>query len=245
MTWVAAAIGGSAVLGYLSSENAASAQENAAAQSSGVQRDIFNRQVELAAPFREAGLTAQNRMLDLLGLSDRTGAAGYGSLNKPFGMEQFQTDPGYAFRMSEGLKALERSRAAAGGLLSGGAGKALEKYGQDLASQEYGNAFNRYQVERANQLNPLQSLTGAGQSQANVLGQQAGQYGANVGQNIMAAGGARGSAYIGGANAVAQGVGQYLNYNQNQNLLNAFYGNRMNSVPNYGWGTGNVGTFGE
>jgi len=67
------------------------------------------------------------------------------------GTEQFnfQADPGYGFRMSEGLKALERSAAARGGLVSGGAGKALQRYGQDLASQEYGNAFQRFQQDRA------------------------------------------------------------------------------------------------
>jgi hypothetical protein len=67
------------------------------------------------------------------------------------GTEQFnfEADPGYGFRLSEGLKALERSAAARGGLMSGGAGKALQRYGQDLASQEYGNAFQRFQQDRA------------------------------------------------------------------------------------------------
>ena len=61
----------------------------------------------------------------------------------------FQADPGYGFRLSEGMKALERSAAARGGLMSGGTGKALQRYGQDLASQEYGNAFQRFQQDRA------------------------------------------------------------------------------------------------
>ena len=61
----------------------------------------------------------------------------------------FQADPGYGFRLSEGMKALERSAAARGGLMSGGTGKALQRYGQDLASQEYGNAFQRFQQARA------------------------------------------------------------------------------------------------
>jgi hypothetical protein len=60
-----------------------------------------------------------------------------------FRAEDLQADPGYGFRLSEGLKALERSAAARGGLLSGGTGKALTRYGQDMASQEFGNAFNR------------------------------------------------------------------------------------------------------
>jgi hypothetical protein len=60
-----------------------------------------------------------------------------------FRAEDLQTDPGYGFRLSEGLKALERSAAARGGLLSGGTGKALTRYGQEMGSQEFGNAFNR------------------------------------------------------------------------------------------------------
>src|SRR5574343_22292 len=57
-------------------------------------------------------------------------------------------DPGYAFRMSEGLKALDRTAAARGGLISGSALKAASRYGQDMASQEYQNAFNRYNQNR-------------------------------------------------------------------------------------------------
>lgn len=65
-----------------------------------------------------------------------------------FTMEKFQQDPGYAFRMSEGLKALDRTAAARGGLISGSAMKGAMRYGQDMASQEYQNAFNRYNANR-------------------------------------------------------------------------------------------------
>lgn len=65
-----------------------------------------------------------------------------------FTLEKFQQDPGYAFRMSEGLKALDRTAAARGGLISGSALKAASRYGQDMASQEYQNAFNRYNQNR-------------------------------------------------------------------------------------------------
>ena len=65
-----------------------------------------------------------------------------------FTMESFQQDPGYAFRLSEGLKALDRTAAARGGLISGSAMKGAMRYGQDMASQEYQNAFNRYNQNR-------------------------------------------------------------------------------------------------
>ena len=127
-------------------------------------------------------------------------------------MDQFQQDPGYAFRQAEGMKALERSAAARGNLLSGSTMKGIQRFGQDLASQEYQNAFNRYQVERAARLNPLQSLMGSGQSSANVLTGAAGQLGQGLAQSELAAGQARASGYVGAANALNQAIGGVTNY---------------------------------
>jgi hypothetical protein len=131
----------------------------------------------------------------------------FGSLARPFGTEQFQADPGYAFRQAEGMKALERSAAARGGLLSGGTLKGIQRFGQDLASQEYGNAFNRYQIERSARLNPLQSLMGSGQSAANTMTSSIGQSGQNQQANIMNVGQARASGYVGQANALGGALG--------------------------------------
>jgi hypothetical protein len=57
---------------------------------------------------------------------------------------KWETDPGYLFRLSEGQKVLENSAAARGGLLSGQTGKALQQYGQNFASNEFGNIYDRY-----------------------------------------------------------------------------------------------------
>ncbi len=54
-----------------------------------------------------------------------------------------QNDPGYKARMALGQEAIEGSAAARGGILSGGTLKALDRYAQDYASNEYGNVFNR------------------------------------------------------------------------------------------------------
>ena len=88
---------------------AADAQVEAADRAANAQREMFERQVELQAPFREAGLTAQNRILSLLGIGGEPTAAGYGRYARDFSMADFEGDPGYGFRMSEGMKALERS----------------------------------------------------------------------------------------------------------------------------------------
>jgi hypothetical protein len=155
----------------------------------------------------------------------------FGSLAKPFGMEQFQQDPGYAFRQAEGMKALERSAAARGGLLSGGTLKGIQRFGQDLASQEYGNAFNRYQVERSARLNPLQSLMGSGQSAANLTASAAGQMGQNVANSQINAGQARASGYIGVGNAINQGIGAIGGYFANQPLQNAMIDYYKSGAP--------------
>lgn len=206
---IPAAILGSSLLGASSARSAAKSQERAAAESTAAQERMFNKQIELQEPFRKVGV---NALPDLVAASKYT----------PFTMQQFQADPGYAFRMQEGLKALDRSAAARGGLLSGATLRGAQRYGQDLGSQEYTNAFNRYQIENAARLNPLQSLTGMGMTSANTLTNAAGQLGQNIGANMINAGNARASSYMGTANALAGGLGQYLNYSQGQDLLDAY-----------------------
>jgi hypothetical protein len=221
---------------------AADTQADAARYAAEVQRDIFKKQTELQAPFREAGLTAQNKLLEYLGL--KPGVSG--KYAGDFGMRDFQADPGYAFRMSEGLKGLDRQAAARGGLISGAALKGAQRFGQDLGSQEYMNAFNRYQTNRANQLNPLQSLMGAGQTSANTLSSAAGQYGQNVGELSLQGANARASGYVGSANAWNQALGGVTNAMNQYNMMQAI--NRP-QVPgaSYGFssapGTTGVGAF--
>jgi hypothetical protein len=218
-----AAIIGSSLFGSNSAKKAAQIQADAANRAADLQMKQFERQVELQEPWRQAGITALNKLTPL--------ATEY----TPFGMEQFQQDPGYAFRMQEGMKALERSAAARGGLLSGGMLRGAQRYGQDLASQEYMNAFNRYQAERNARLNPLQSLAGVGQTATNQLGQAGQAMASNVGQAMGAAAQARASGYVGGANALAQGLGTYLNYQQGQNYLNARFPQQAAPITDYSY----------
>ena len=197
-------------------ENAAKMQANAAQQAANIgsqtsraqmdlARDIFAQQTALNEPFRQGGVNALNRMQDLLGLSGNRRAPGYGSLSKNFTMADFQADPGYAFRMSEGLKALDRQAAARGGLISGAALKASQGYGQDLASQEYMNAFNRFQTNRTNLLNPLQAIAGTGQTATNTLSQAGQNMGTNVANYMGNAGQAQAGAVTSAADARASG----------------------------------------
>ena len=201
------------------SKSAANTQAASADYAAQLQNDQFNRQVELQAPFREAGLTAQNKLLDYMGLSAGAG----GKYAKDFSMADYQADPGYAFRLSEGMKGLNATAAARGGLISGNALRAATQYGQDMGSQEYQNAYNRYQTNRSNQLNPLQSLMGSGQTATNTLGTAGQNYANQAGEAYMGAGNARASGYVGSANAWQNALGGATNMYNQQNMLNRFF----------------------
>jgi len=215
LAWMAAATIGAGLLGASSARSAANTQAEATQAAQDAQERMFNKQVELQEPFRQAGIGALNKLIPL---TDYT----------KFGMDQFTQDPGYAFRLSEGMKALDRTAAARGGLLSGATLKGAQRYGQDLASQEYTNAFNRYQIERNAQLNPLQSLAGVGQTATGALTNAAQQFGAQTGQNLQDIGTARASGYLGGSNALSSALGQagqMYQYGQRTNALAGMYGN--------------------
>lgn len=190
-----------------------------------LQNDQYTQTRKDWAPWRDAGETA----LGKLGTFETD--------NPAFGMSQFQQDPGYSFRLSEGVKALQNSAAARGGLLSGNTLKGVQDYGQQAASQEYNNAFNRYQTERGQRLNHLQSLAGVGQTAVQQVG-QAGQNYANQagsayisGANAMAQGqtgaaNANASGWMGGANALNNAISGGINYMQGQDMVNALRGGR-------------------
>jgi len=193
------------------SRRAADAQVQSAAEASRIQREMFDRQVQLQEPFRQGGLAGQNRLMELLGIGGNASVGDYGRDARDFSMNDFEVDPGYGFRLAEGNKALERSAAARGMMLSGSMLKGAQRFGQDMASNEYQNAFNRFQTNRSSRLNPLMGLAGAGQTATNMLSGAAGQLGTQLGENAMGAGNARASGYIGSANAYTNAVNQMNN----------------------------------
>lgn len=146
----------------------------------------------------------------------------FGSLNHDFSLADFSADPGYAFRQSEGQKALERSAAARGSVLGGGTLKALSRYGQDFASNEYTNAFNRYQVNRTNKINPLLSLSNMGQVSAGQVSQAGSNTANGVASSIYTgatdAANARASGYASTANGINSGINSINNLSLLRNL---------------------------
>jgi hypothetical protein len=196
----AVSIGGGAALGlggsYLQSQamgKAAHEQAEAARYAADLQKQMYDQQRSDTQPWREAGGKA---------LSDLANP----DFQRDFQASDMQTDPGYQFRMQEGQKALERSAAAKGGLQSGGTLKSVAQYGQDMASNEFQNAYSRFNSDRDRRFNRLSSIAGVGQTANTQMG-QAGQNYANAAGNIsMSNANAQGAATIGQANAWANGL---------------------------------------
>ena len=255
--WVAgAAIVGGGIAAY-GANKAANTQANAAREAGAVQSDVADRQLALQReqfdkstelqtrryeegvqrqqPFLTAGTNALARMQ----AGEFTQPAAFNA-NDPryaqpgafsFGKNDFEADPGYAFRLSEGQKALERTAAARGGLISGPALKAASRYSGDLASQEYQNAYQRAltgygtQVDRSNTAfsrgltgynadvaradtgyNRLANMAGVGQTTTQQLNAAGANY-ANTASNTLGNyGTAAGNAITGAGNASAAGT---------------------------------------
>ena len=214
MSWIATAVIGSAVVGSSALRSASKGQEKAAEGAQQLSSDQFDKQTELQEPFRQAGITSQNRLMSLLGLGEDKSAPDFGKYGRDFSMDDFQADPGYMFRLSEGTKAMDRSAAARGGLQSGGALRAAQRFGQDAASQEFTNAFNRFQVNRSNQIQPLQGFMSGGQSATNTIGNDRRDFVNNTTGAMFGGANARGSGYVGVANQFNNSLGQYLNHQQ-------------------------------
>lgn len=227
-----------AAIGANAASDAAETQGAAADRANQTQLQMFNQQRADQEPWRRAGVSA---------LSD----LGNADFKRDFTAADFQKDPGYDFRMAEGQKALERSAAARGGLQSGGTLRGLARYGQDYASNEYNNAYTRFNADRDRRFNRLSSIAGLGQT-ANAQNAASGQnYANNYGANTMGAANARGAAGIAGANAwggALSGIGNNaMNANWMSQSQNAQDSNFMSGIGNGGGYSGGrtFGLFGR
>lgn len=164
-------------------EKALSAQQRSADAANQTMRGIYEQQRADQEPWRQSGMKA------LAGLEGNNF------------MQDWQKDPGYQFRMNEGMKAINANASARGGLNSGATLKALTRYGQDYASSEYDKAYNR-------NYNRLSSLAGFGNNATNMNNQNAGAYGQSVAGNQIGMGNAAASNQIAQSNRMGQFLGQ-------------------------------------
>jgi len=327
MSGIATAIGGSALLGYLGSQQAAGQQASAAGNANATQWNMYNQNQSNLAPWLQSGGAANSQLAYLMGLPGygpqlgsmgmagqyqpegrvsrlQPGTAGgqisgsgfsplqltndqqsawassgydpsmlasfqsawdqgqgslgsamaggqaggtnqynpamgaYGSLSTPFSATNFQTDPGYQFRLGEGTKALERSAAARGMGLSGAQSKALANYNQNFASNEYNNVYNRYNNDQNNLYNRLSGMSGTGLSAGNAIAGVGSNTANQVSNNQMNLGAGQSASTLAGYNSLGGGLNQWANMtNWNNNNPWTGYGSQMNP-SNSGWGFG-------
>lgn len=171
----------------------------------------------------------------------------------PFTAADFTVDPGYQFRQDQQRKALTAAASAQGGFGSGKYLKDAMTYSGDLASQEYGAAYGRYNTDQTNQynrtvndqtnmFNRLAAVSGIGQTSANTLTGAAGTLGGQIGSNIIGAGNAVAAGQVGSANALNGAVGQGISMYQTNQLLNRFPITGYGGVP-YSPGVASFGDY--
>lgn len=177
----ALALGGAQVVGGLlgkkGKKKAAKAQAAAAAEAARLQAQRYAEAQAAYAPYMQAGLPGLNN-LTRLAQGDQSA---------------FTADPGYQFRLGQGLQSLDRQAAARSGRISGAAMKAAQRYGQDFASNEYGNVWNRNLQLAGIGQNAVSGLAGLGQASANAQGNA-----------IMGQGAAKAAGYEGAYGALGQ-----------------------------------------
>lgn len=251
--WVAGATVVSGVLGSNAAENAAETQAQAQRDSAAMQKAQFDLQNKQQTGFRAAGGQALGQIGALgsgtYGIYDAEGnqtgtGTGSGYLTKQFTPEDFAAgiDPGYAFRLKQGQEQAMRQANLGGGALSGNALAGLQDYTQGQASQEYGNAFNRFQTQRGNIYNTLASIAGLGQTSLGQTGQAGSAAGANIGQAISNAGSAQAAGQVGSANAISGGIQGAANQYYLSNLLKTQSGGNQGFTDSGGWSSGGNNT---
>lgn len=242
----AAAAIGSAALSASASKKAAKTQAESADEAVALQREQWLQAREDIAPWREAGAWALPQLQQMIRRGMGAPFRGPAPLDpRRFAFtaptaETMQRDPGYQFRVAEGMRALEGSAAARGGLLSGGAMRGAMELGQNLGSQEYGNVYqralgenqlrygraltgNQEQYNRAltawqarqgmnqAQYNRLAGLANVGQQSSEYLGRLGANYANQAGDLLTSQGAALAAGQLGAANAWGSALNQGAN----------------------------------
>jgi hypothetical protein len=205
MTWIAAGTAATGLVSsYIGSRSAsrASRQQQAAAEAARRQQaELYGRTAETFEPYTRVGSRASNLLL--AGLGNGTD----GDLTRRFSLADFEKEPGYDFRMQEGQRGVEGSAAARGNVLSGAAQKALMKYGQNFASNEYGKAYDRYSADQDNRFQRIFGTAGLGLNATNNLATATTNFGNQSSGLITGSGNAQAAGSIGTGNALNDGLG--------------------------------------
>jgi len=235
--WVAGAavVGGiaSSAIGSSAAQSAASQQAGAARNAQDISQNEFNTITQQENPFVQSGYGSQEQLNYLLGIgqpgtpssggivgsggalgapgtpgtASSSTAGGYGSLLKPFDMNDFeQLSPAYNFQKQQGTQGVLNADASGSGSMSGSALKDLTNYNQNLANTSFNNAFNQYQTQQGNIFSRLSGVANLGQNAAANTGQQGTALAGQAAQSATNIGTANAAGTIGSANAITGGI---------------------------------------
>lgn len=226
----AGAIAGSGVLSagasLFGANQAASAQKKAAQIASATQLQMYNQTRSDLGPYRELGAYAGDQLRNRLT-----------ELTAPItmGQAELEATPGYAFTLSQGLKAGQNSAAARGLGLSGAAIKAATGYAAGLADQTYMNQFNVANTNQSNAFNRLLAATQLGQGAAAQTAAAGTTTGQGIANNMIQSGNAQAGAAMAGANAVGSAANNFGNYYAFAPILNQVLQNRLTNATGGGY----------
>lgn len=220
---------GGAIMGKGAAKKAAAAKQNAIAGASDIvskgnidanQRveEGFQDSATALSPYAALGSGSLGKLAYGLGFDvpgmDTSGME-RGSLLDNFSADKFKKDPGYEFALSQGNRGIENAAASKGNVLSGSTLKALSKFNQDLANNQYGASYERYNTDRKTQYDMLLGGVGVGQTAVNT----AGAFRQNASQiqsgNIMDTSLNQAGLKLQSGNVAAQGILQRNQYLQN------------------------------
>lgn len=214
---IAIPAGASLLGGLISSQGqqaAASTSSDAANRAIELQDRQLAQELALRQPWQQAGTNA---------LAQMQGGAFAQPAAFKFGAGDLVLDPGYEYRLAESEKALKRRQAVGGNLFSGGALTAAARNAQDMASQEFGNAYNRaltgYNTNVARSdtgYNRLAAMAGLGQTATNQAATAGQNYATNAGNLMGQAGQATAAGQLGMGNTFNNALGTMASGYQNQ-----------------------------
>lgn len=223
--FTAALVGGGLSLagglfGADAAKKAGRAQAQAAEHAANLQHEQYLQTREDFTPWREAGVRSLSQLEQRLP-----------ELTKRFTMADFELDPGYQFRLSEGEKAIQRAAAARGMSLSPASLQELLRYNQGLSSGAFTDSYNRFTQDQGNIYNRLAGLSGTGQTAAQQLGSLGMQSANNIGNYLTSGAAANAAGTVGAANAITGGLGAGLNFYNQQRLLSALGAPGLGGAP--------------
>lgn len=159
------------ITGSDAAEDASRAQSRATELAKSYMDNAYGAQRREMEPWSGAGMDALSQLMGSPTGWTVDGKQQLGS--QPAFMKDWEQDPGYKFRMSEGLKAINAAASAGGRAGGGRTMKDLMRFGQDYASQEYGKVYDRG-------LSRLGTIAGMGYGASGQTAQHAGQYGQTI-----------------------------------------------------------------